>query len=156
MSQKVFIAGTLIICLMMLGSCDASGGGPPEPQPEDSTKESNSIVGTWYQVGSTENIGVKVTFTETTLTAYAYDDRYPEDMWKRWYDNVDYSIISKNEIKLSGLPLPYTWSRDDGTHITEFTLDNDTLIIDHFIQYFIHVLYPLNMGGIALIREWEY
>ena len=32
MSQKVFIAGTLIICLMMLGSCDnSSGGGPPEP-----------------------------------------------------------------------------------------------------------------------------
>ena len=42
MQKKILIAGTLIICLMMLGSCDNSSGGSP-PEPIESGNATNKI-----------------------------------------------------------------------------------------------------------------
>ena len=40
----------------------------------------NPLVGEWYEVGSTENLGTKVTFTDTHISAFNYAKDYGDSL----------------------------------------------------------------------------
>ena len=114
------------------------------------TTQNQSLVGEWYEVGYTENMGVKVVFTETNLTAYTYYGH-------KVYDNLIYYILNDDEMQIDN----FTESSNDGSqilihpkHITKyaFSPDNDTLFIKHFITTIKAVLYPNNLNSIYLVR----
>jgi len=122
---------------------------PPEPK--------HPIIGTWYEVGSTENSGKKIVFMKTTFTVISYYKNIEE---YNSYNETPYILISENEIKMSNLletymDTGYYWPpRLNGEHTTSFKFNNDTLIIERFkTNSVLGIPYPANMYPIYLIRS---
>ena len=128
-----------------------------KPKDDDTLQNGNLFMGTWYGVNYKfgDNMyytgeGIKVVFTDSTVTALTYDDT---DTIKL-YDNIPYTFISKNTIQLSGFPDGWCW-QFRGIHISIFIFRNDTLVIRHFIPTYMAVPYPANVNAICLLREYE-
>ena len=152
-----------LLCLVWVTACnDGDGGNPPEPQ-------TYSFVGTWYEVGSTDDIGVKVIFTETNMFAFSYTKDHINPSYPFWgdsiqndtlwwyYDDVTYNILCKDTIQLNlpidtlngtGKDIHYsrlTMGCPFGKNITNYTFyGKDTL----FLRYF---MYGNTQGG----REFD-
>ena len=151
--KKILIL-TMLLCLMgFVTACENKIIDANDYlKKDDDSLKSNSLVGTWHSVdykdGESVIIGkgIKVIFTETTVTTFwsDYDDAVG------FYDNIPYTVISENEIQLTG-NLDPAWSFE-GKHITKFAFHNDTLVINHFIPTFATVPYPANVVAIGLVR----
>jgi len=69
----------------------------------------NSLVGTWYEVGSTKNKGVNVVFTKTNVSVYHYfkDYKTSDSLFNDTiilYDNLKYYILPNDKIQLYHFP----------------------------------------------------
>ena len=145
MYKKRLLQFMLVLLLFSTVSCK-------DEDIETKTTPKNPLVGEWYEVGSTENSGRKVVFTETHMSAYSYsnNDNYKESVF-HWY-NVKYDILPNNEIKLYDSPesiFPFTFS----THITNYAFNSDTLFVEHFIPTLEMVPYPDCVELINLIKR---
>jgi len=177
-TQKILII-TMLLCLGFATACDDDGGGgytPPTPP------EPISLVGIWYEVGSTENKGIKVTFTETHCIPLSYwkDYVYPTapelgvfndtlhffchlDTALAYGINLDtvltYEILSDSVIQFMMSLEDYrifSWPVYLGEHSTSFFLNGDVLIMEHF--RLVHSgtgmqEYPEHFQPIKLIKE---
>ena len=138
----------MLLCLIgfataCFDSDNGSGGLSPEPKDSDAFQDGeNSLIGEWYEVSSTENLGTKVIFTEKTVTAFGYakDYKIPDldtviNGITKFYDNANYTIISEDVMKLQHYPR----CPEILEHKVTFTLkSNDTLWIDSFFQIVSH------------------
>jgi hypothetical protein len=120
MKTKIFLLWALALFAFTVSSCKNDGN---EPEPRI-----NPLVGTWYEVNSTDSIGVKVIFTDTHVTAFGYRTSYPNTIV---YDNP-YIFVSDDEIKMYGIANINSSFFENDEHTTKFAFNNDTLIIKHF------------------------
>ena len=84
--NRLLIFAITILCLAGSTACKDETQEPHEP--------TNPLLGTWYEVGSTENKGIKVVFTETHLNLHHYG--YTHTGFD--YDNFPYSLIPTDSI----------------------------------------------------------
>ena len=141
---------TLVIFFLSLASCK-------KDDVIQTNTNTNPLVGEWYEVGSTENIGTKVTFTETKVTAYKYaqyfnDPNYSDSLVVYMiYDNSEYTIIAVDTIAFQHYPmLPEI---NDTAHRVVYAFKTkDTLWIDRF-QVSGLVGYPPFVAPILLYRS---
>ena len=140
-----------VVFLTGVVACNDTSVPPP--------KEQHPIIGTWYEVGSTENIGKKVVFTETTITGFRYYKDYqhylfPDSLFNDTsffhYNNTPYEIISESELYMKNLDKYFF---PDGKHTTYFEFINDTLFIEHFYLTAAGAVYPNNIAPIYLTRR---
>jgi len=171
MRKNILIIAMLLCLFGFATACENDGGGgytPPTPP------EPISLIGVWYEVGSTVNKGVKVTFTETHCIALSYwkdyvfqDPVYGIDtvindtfgFWGGYGSDsvVTYEILSDSKMKLA-MTLEDAQKfcfecGPDSERITPFSLVADTLTIEIWYTTGKSVPYPENMESVKLIKE---
>jgi len=161
MKTQKFLIITTIMCLIGLApACLNEDGNLTfriKVDAKDHLQENQSLVGTWYEVGSTENQGMKVIFTKNTVTAFRYlkdyKNPYLDSLFNdtlKFYDNAEYTIISEDTLKLQHYPR----CPEILEHKVTFTLkSNDTLWIDKFWPNSFTQVYPPEIFPITLYRE---
>lgn len=118
------------------------------------------LLGEWYKVGSTENMGVRVIFTkEENITAFYYLKDYPnpdpdlDTLYNDtfyFYDNAKFNIIFDDTIKFQHYPL----CPEIIGHTVAFTFKSkDTLWIDNFEADNASTVYPPIISPILLYRS---
>ena len=155
----------LLICIAVVGCKSDEHICPPTPEPI-------SLIGTWYEVGFTENKGIKVTFTETHCRALIYSKEPWEEpyvpLWQEgdyfvycfyfgYGEHITYEILSDSVMQfhypIELEPEYYTISDVGGINTTPFALNGDTLFIRRFYPGPGLIVYPLNMLEIYLTRS---
>ena len=96
-NKKIILRVAMLLCLFGFAiACKDDNVNPSKPKP------SNPLVGEWYTFQSTDNNGIKVIFTDSTVTAFEYIVNHPvwgtEDDVK-WFDNIPY-IFENDTITL--------------------------------------------------------
>jgi len=138
MRKILFLLSVFTLLVFAITNCDDTGANiddgtgttshdttQTDTTKTDTTQKSNTVVGTWYEVGSAYTLGRKVIFTDTTITAYRYYNN-PNDVWFKWFDDNKYFLLNNDTLEIAHFQSHYTFK-------TYFMLhSNDTLKIQHF------------------------
>ena len=129
---------TLVFSIILLASC--------KDDVIQTNTNTNPLVGEWYEVGSTENRGTKVVFTETNFKVVFYfvnQHLDPVTVDIRTLYNEPYSFIFDNEIEIK------TIAKDP----IRFTLNNDTLVLHHIPLFQVGPPRPWIVWEYPLVKE---
>ena len=145
----------MLLCLMGFATACENKIIDASNKKDDDTLKSNSLVGEWYEVGSTENKGVKVIFTENTVTAfhYAYNYEFGGTVYnynEKWYDGTKYSL-DNTTLKVLEPPINSMPTDLLKTNVTFYY--KDTLFIEHFVPNDATAPFPFNFNSIKLYKE---
>jgi len=125
-----------------------------EPKPEPK----NSLVGEWYTFPSTENYGVKVIFTDSTVTAFEYLINYLDidSVEYKWFYNTPY-LFENDTIWVLAAPEPeFAWAVGPVPMPTKVNIyTKNTISIQHFIPNNFDGGWPHNYSRADLYRRYK-
>ena len=135
--SKIFIKFMFAVFVFgfAVTSCNEKNNATEPKEPKN-----NPFVGTWYQVGSTEDNGVKVVFSEKKVDAIRYAP-YLGQYSTKFYDDAKYEIISEDIIKFQRHPEcqiirfgSECEHNQNGWMVAYAFISKDTLWIDKFVR----------------------
>lgn len=124
-NKKIILRVAMLLCLFGFAiACKDDNVNPSKPEP------SNPLVGVWYIPSSRETDGIKVTFTDSSVTAFDYHN-YVEVLLL-FYENTPY-LLENDTLKVLE---PLLWMNQNApvpkpSKITFHT--KDSITIEHFL-----------------------
>jgi hypothetical protein len=124
----------------------------------DMRRKPESLLGEWYRVGSTDIMGTRVVFTDSTVTEWSYASNYVDGAGKVWnwsealvFNDAKYLVDDDTLVVFNHSVPGFNHANPFKTH---FKLNADGSL---FIQYFRFgeedVPFPLNAGSIILYKK---
>jgi hypothetical protein len=150
--KKIILTLTVAVFLLVAGCSKNDNVNEPKPEP------SNSLVGVWYTFPSTEDYGVKVIFTDSTVTAFEYIINHPsiESGEWRWYNNTPY-LFENDTIWILTAPEPeFVWACVPIPMPTKIKIHSkNTVTIQYFIPNNFDGGWPSNYSRADLYRSYD-
>jgi len=146
---------SILTLAIVITACNDNGNSSNENNDTTQPFDPNyPLVGTWYEIGSTESKGIKVLFTETNVVAfyYAYNYVYKDSVWnfeEKFYNNVKY-LLNNDTLEMYEHCFAYE-VYNLKTKIIFYS--NDTLFIEFFKPSDMQPAFPYNYFEITLYRS---
>ena len=142
MRKSLFLLSVFTLLIFAIINCgdtganidDSTGTTSPDTTQTDTTKtdttqKNNQLVGEWYIIGSTSDSGIKVIFSDTTITMYDYCENYNNvlqlDNARYLLNNdtlevFDFNVSVEFEIYVNSLKTPIIFYSNDTLEIEQF------------------------------------